>query len=122
MPPGQLSPATCVECRTSTLNAVIDTGNWPHDLMHQLGTALDGAAVTITESVEIDTDPRIREKFDAHMSECSRPMIDCVRDYVAKQIRTHTVDLLDVLDECVTPRLDDWISSQAISLTPHLRG
>lgn len=99
-PPGQLSPMTCTQCRSSLLSEIMDVAWWPHDLMHQLSTALDSAVETISES--------------QHPSDA--------RDHVFTHLSTQMVDVVDVLNECVTPRLDEWISSQALSLTPHLRG
>ena len=100
MPPGQLSAATCTSCRASLLGSVVELAAWPHDLMHQLSASLDSAIETIAE-----TQP-----------------VDAARDHVQAHLMGQTSDLMDVLNECVTPRLDDWISAQAMSLTPHLRG
>lgn len=100
MPPGQLSAATCTSCRESLLAEVLDVSAWPHDLMHQLNASLNSAIETIAET----------------------HFVDDARDNVKTHLIAQAGDLLDVLHECVTPRLDDWISSQVIRLTPHLRG
>lgn len=122
MPPGQLSAVTCISCRSSALAAVITVGEWPHELMHQLASAYDEAIIIVTESLETETETEIVAKRDAHARECPLPIGECVRQHVTSEIASQATDLLDVLNECVTPRLDDWISSQAITLTPHLRG
>lgn len=121
-PPGQLSADTCTECRATALADTVDLSEWPHDLMHQLATSLEAAIVIIADSLETETDPKVVGKRDAHLDECEQPLELCVRDYVARETARWSADLLDVLTECVTPRLDHWISSQTMSLTPHLRG
>jgi len=122
MPPGQLSAATCSSCRGSALADVISIGEWPHDLMHQLATQYEEAIGIISESLEAETDPEIVAKRDAHALGCPDGIAGCVRAHVISELHDQRADLLDVLCECVTPRLDEWVSSQAISLTPHLRG
>lgn len=100
-PPGQGSRLTCVTCRENVLSGVIPTAEWPHDLMHQLGEAFETAALQIFDS--IDTNP-----VDACEEGAS---LDCVRSHVAVYIGKHADDILDVLEQCVSPRIDEYAES-----------
>lgn len=122
MPPGQLSSETCGTCDSTALAFAVDISRWPHDLMHQLAMSLEGAILTITESLETETDPYVIAKRDEHLAQCPQSMPLCVRDFVIKELTARTAEIEDVLEECVSPRLDEWISSQARGVTPHLRG
>ncbi len=97
-PPGQGSRRTCVACRDSLLSGVIPTAEWPHDLMHQLAESFESAALQIFDSIEVNP-------VDACEDGAS---LECVRTHVAAYLRTHAVDILDVLDECVTPRVEEF--------------
>lgn len=122
MPPGRLSAATCSSCQDTVLAGVIRLGDWPHDLIHQLATQLESAIEIVTESLTIDTDPLVVDKVVEHRAVCALDLADCVRDFVSTEVESWSADLLDVLSECVTPRLDEWIAAESFSVTPHLRG
>ena len=108
MPPGQLSAATCTACHNTGLAGVVDASRWPHDLMHQLVMSLDSALRNIAGAPEVGADPFVTQ--------------GSVRYIVMSEMIARTAEIEDVLEQCISPRLDDWISRQAISLTPHLRG
>ena len=101
-PPGQGSTHTCTTCPGSILAGVMDVTAWPHDVMHQLATSLDIAA----------------EEIHAHLGE--QPIDDCnygssrecVHRYVVDTVTAKLADLLDVLVECVEPRLADFTSRE----------
>lgn len=122
MPPGQLSADTCAECRSTALAFSFDMLAWPHELMHQLGASLDGAIAIITESLTDETDPVVLRRRDEHLATCPQPLDLCVRDYVIREISERKEELTDVLEQCVTPRIDEWVLAQPFTLTPRLRG
>ena len=104
-PPGQGSRITCVACRDGVLSGVISTAEWPHDLMHQLADAFETAALQIFDA--IDADP-----VDACEEGAS---LDCVRAHVAVYIGKHADDIRDVLEECVTPRIEEYAAAAIAS-------
>jgi len=85
---------------------VVNVTDWPHDLIHQLATEIESAIAIVEE----------------YRQACTKDVPDCVRDYVTRVLTSRSADLLDVLHECVTDRIDAWVESQADSPTPHLRG
>lgn len=90
-PPGLTSGRTCQSCRSSVLAEAIEIEDWPHELVHQLADLLESAAL---------------QSFDS----LARPSTSfrSVRDYIGERVRVHAPDLLDVLNECAAPRLDEW--------------
>lgn len=97
-PPGQLSGATCGACDDTLLAQVIEVRRWPHDLMHQLAADLESASLHILDA---------RHDRDAPVADPSA--LDDVRAYVAGAIARQVDDILDVLEQCVSPRLDDYV-------------
>ena len=101
-PPGEGFEGVCAECADSALACSVDITAWPHDVMHQLATSLDIAA----------------EEIHAHLGE--QPIDDCnygssrecVHRYVVDTVTAKLADLLDVLVECVEPRLADFTSRE----------
>lgn len=100
-PPGQGSGEICLTCPDSILAEVLDVREWPHDLVHQLAMALDEAAVEIYEA--LDSEP---------IDDCSYgSSFECVRRYVADTVTANHADMTDVLAECVTPRIDEYVTA-----------
>jgi hypothetical protein len=100
-PPGQGSGEICLACPDSILAGVLDVQEWPHDLMHQLAMALDDAALQIYEA--LDEQP---------IDECDYgSSFACVRRYVADTLTANRADVTDVLAECVTPKLDAYVTN-----------
>jgi len=94
-PPGQGSAHVCTTCANSILVTVMDVTEWPHDIMHQLASSLDSAALDIYAA--LDSQP---------IDECNYGSSrECVRRYVADTVTARLADLSDVLVECVEPRL-----------------
>ncbi len=102
-PPGQGSPHTCTTCPTSILAGVMNVTDWPHEVMHQLAAALDGAA----DEIYIYLDSR---SIDGYLYGSSR---ESVRRYVAQTVTAQRADLLDVLTECVDSRIAEFTSREA---------
>lgn len=108
-PPGALSERQCVTCASSLVGQTIDISSWPHGLMHDLATSLDTAVRQIADSIAEDA-----------MLEGGRPTFSTddrrgqsLREFVLAVVREHSADLTDVLRECVEPRLDDYVRSEA---------
>ncbi|MEQ1736289.1 MAG: hypothetical protein ABL886_07800 [Rhodoglobus sp.] len=101
-PPGRLSDRTCVTCSTSLLSEAIDTWRWPHDLMHDLTTSLTTVVAQIADSFA-DAD-----QCGLSPGEAELPAVVLVRSALAQ----HRLDVLDVLAECVEPRLDAYVASE----------
>lgn len=95
--PGQLSELTCVSCRTGMVAAVIDTTSWPHDLVHALDCALESAVTEISTSLAEEE------------SGCPASDHRCARELVVGSLIDHAPDLLDVLRECVTGKMDQYV-------------
>ncbi len=102
-PPGRLSDRTCVTCSASVLSDTIETWRWPHDLMHDLaislGTVVDQIADSFVEGgccgVSVGDD-------DGALAAAA----------VRAALAQHRLDVLDVLAECVDPRLDAYIATE----------
>lgn len=102
-PPGRLSSETCTLCHTSTVAEVIDIAEWPHDLIHDLVTAIDRAIIEISESFS---------------DECPETPVDdarvlCAFTAVRTKLADHADDLVDVLTECVEPKLTHYVYWQS---------
>ena len=95
--PGGLSEVTCVTCHIGMVSAVTDHTAWPHDLMHALNSALESAATEITESMAEEE------------SGCPSADHRRARELLIGSLIDHVPDLLDVLRECVTARLDRYV-------------
>ena len=101
-PPGQGSTHTCTTCSTSILAGVMDAAAWPHEVMHQLAASLDVAAEEIYE--HLDEQP---------IDECDYGSSrECVRRYVSDTAGARLADIIDVLVECVEPRLADFVANE----------
>jgi hypothetical protein len=96
-PPGQTSGATCAACGDTLLARVIDMRMWPHDLMHQFAAELESAAVQILD---------VRQEYGTTDAAAG---LEEVRAHIAETVARQTDDILDVLEQCVTPRLDDYV-------------
>jgi hypothetical protein len=79
------------------LASKFDVAQWPHDLMHQLANDLEAAAAAINDSLEEDLGTGRQLERDTPS--------------VADEFSLHLGDIADVLAECVSPRLDAWISA-----------
>lgn len=102
-PPGQGSPHTCTTCHTSILAGVMDVTAWPHEVMHQLASALDDAA----DEIYVYLDSRSTDRVVLGSSR------ESVRRYVADTVTAQRADLLDVLVECVESRIAEFTSREA---------
>lgn len=99
-PPGQGTTGICQECTQSALACTIDISAWPHDVIHSLVQSLRSAVSDVRDSY--------CEEFAWDSASAPTVARAAVRDALA----SHSSDILDVLDQCVTDKLDGWIAAQ----------
>lgn len=109
-PPGLLSGQHCQTCPSSLVARVIDVTPWPHDLVHQLAASLDIVVDQIAESVEEDAYAEGAPRHLRVAPEGSR--LPHVRRLVLATIAENSADMLDVIRECVEPRLEAYLRSE----------
>ncbi len=100
VPPGQSAPGICQECVESALACTIDIQAWPHDVIHVLVQSLRSAV------------------RDVHDSYCEEFQWDCTsapdvaHAAVRDTLMRYAPDINDVLDQCLTERLETWVATQ----------
>jgi hypothetical protein len=107
--PGDSSPSSCGICLESSFRAITRAELWPHDVMHPLTVALLSTVRHVTVWLEEEHasglalwDPTERQ-----------PANDRVAEYlVGVALTLHADDMRDVLEKCVTPRVDEHIGLQ----------
>jgi hypothetical protein len=95
--PGDLTDGTCGPCRSSLVSSAIDVTAWPHDLIHRLDSELHTAITHVSASIAEEE------------SGCPSGDHRCAQELVGAALVEHTDDLLDVLNECVVPKLDRYV-------------
>ena len=109
-PPGRLSAHLCETCPSSLLAQAIDIAEWPHELIHELAGSLDTTLSQITESIAEDA---VAEGGVANLAVAiDARLTQCLRAFVLASVVEHSVDIVDVLGECVEPRLADYVHDQ----------
>ena len=96
--PGMLTDGTCTRCRSSLVTAAIDVTAWPHDLIHRLDTELHAAITHVGASIEEEGAGGLKADHRG------------ARQLVGLALVDHADDLLDVLNECVAPKLDRYVA------------
>ena len=82
----------------------MEISRWPHDLAHDLATSLDQSVAQISDSWDED------QRLDLMIEEFG---MQRARSIVGSVISDHRHDLLDVLAECVEPRLEEYLEREA---------
>lgn len=103
-PPGVTSANCCATCPDSLLFKVVEISRWPHDLAHDLATSLDQSVAQISDSW--DEEQRHELMIEEFGMQRARSIVHSV-------ISDHRHDLLDVLAECVEPRLEEYLEREA---------
>lgn len=100
-PPGEGFEGICAECAESSLAGAIDISAWPHDVIHTLVESLRSAVYDVQDSYceECGWDP------DATPELARRAVADTLVRYAA--------DIEDVLEQCLSERLQSYLSAQA---------
>lgn len=103
IPTGRPLDARCDLCHESALAEVIDLTFWPHDLVHHLVLAVAGAVQHVGASLSEELsplDPRGAISIER----------TAARGMVIASLSAHSDEMLDVLEQCVRYRLDDFES------------
>lgn len=95
--PGELSDVTCATCGSGLVAGAIDVSAWPHDLVHALETSLEAAVELISAS------------FAEDELGCAAADHRCARELVSGALTERAADLVDVLSQCVTGRIDRFV-------------
>ena len=99
-PPGEGFEGICAECVESALACTIDIAAWPHDVIHVLVESLRSA---------------IRDVEDSY---CEEYQWDCgaapqvARAAVADALARYAPDIRDVLEQCLSDRLEKWATAE----------
>jgi hypothetical protein len=99
-PPGEGFDGICAECAESALACSIDIAAWPHDVIHLLVVSLRSA---------------IADVRDSYCEECSWDAAaapEVARRAVADTLERHAADIVDVLEQCLSERLQDYLTRQ----------
>ena len=100
-PPGEGFSGICAECTESALACtLIDIAAWPHDVIHLLVTSLRSAIVDVQDSYSEESE------WDAERApaEARRAVVDT--------IARHASDIEDVLEQCISERLQTYLTRQ----------
>lgn len=95
--PGALTDATCAPCTSSLVASAIDVTAWPHDLIHRLDSELHTVVTHVSASIAEEE------------TGCPAGDHRCAQELVSAALVDHADDLLDVLMECVAPKLDRYV-------------
>lgn len=99
-PPGRGSTGICQECTKSALACTIDIAAWPHDVIHALVESLRSAITDVHDSY--------LEEHEGDRASAPAVARGAVRDTLAR----HASDITDVLEQCVSYKLDAWVEGQ----------
>lgn len=100
-PPGEGFAGICSNCSGSALARTIDVSAWPHDVIHLLVESLRGAIVDVQHSyfeegdAVADTAPDVADRA------------------VAAALARHGRDIEDVLEQCLSERLQAYLAGQS---------
>ena len=99
-PPGEGFTGICAECAESALASSVDIGAWPHDVIHLLVVSLRTAVSDVQDSYseEGDCEP-----------ECASAIANSA---VAESLARHAPDIRDVLEQCLSERLQAYLTRQ----------
>ena len=95
-PPGDGFTGICVECTQSALACRIDVSAWPHDVIHVLVQSLTAVVADVQASYDEEG------VGDAELA----------RAAVSETIARHAVDIEDVLEQCLSERLQSYLTAQ----------
>ena len=117
----------CELCTTSPYSTVIGLADWPHDVGHVLVRTLTTAADHVFESLEDLSEDRWRPSIDGR--EPTVIELAARRDalerhatlLVLKGVARHSDSMVNVLEECVTPRLERYLAVESEQLIKALQ-
>lgn len=107
-PPGEGFQGICTECAESALACTIDVAAWPHDVIHPLVESLRSA---------------IADVEDSYCEECpwDSESAEVARGAVADTLARYAADIEDVLQQCLSERLQAYLTGQADRIESELR-
>jgi len=103
-PPGSAIDRHCAECGSSPAATILENQLWPHSIVHELTVVLAILERQLSESVAEDRLERARHSSVAVSIE--------VRAVLAARVLAVQEDIVDVLEQCLRPRLDAWVAGQ----------
>lgn len=104
-PPGEGFSGICEECLESALACTIDIAAWPHDVIHLLVQSLRSAIADVEYSY------REENAWDADAAP------EVARLAVRSTLARHAADIEDVLDQCLSERLQTYLTDQVEAAT-----
>jgi hypothetical protein len=127
-PPGTTGWQVCELCTSSPYSTVIGLSDWPHDVGHVLVRTLTTAADHVFDSLEDLSENRWRPSTNGR--EPTVVELAARRDalerhatlLVLKGVARHTDSMVNVLEECVTPRLERYLAVECELLIKDLQG
>ena len=127
-PPGTTGWQVCDLCTSSPYSTVIGLAEWPHDVGHVLVRTLTSAADHVFESLADLSENRWRPALDGR--EPTVMELAARRDalerhavlLVLKGVARHTDSMINVLEECVTPRLERYVAIESELFLRALQG
>jgi hypothetical protein len=100
-PPGAAIAGSCRDCAASVAAPIFDGQLWPHSIVHELTVALAILESRVSESLS-------EERFGSAASRSPEVVMDA-RRLVVNGVRAASGDIVDVLEQCLRPRLDAWV-------------
>ncbi len=104
VPPGVAIDGQCADCADSPAAAIVSNHLWPHSIVHELTVALAILEGQLSESLMEDRLERASNNSVAVSVE--------VRAVLADRVLAAQDDIVDVLEQCLQPKLDAWVSGQ----------
>jgi len=102
-PPGEGFEGICATCAQSALACRIDVAAWPHDVIHQLVEAL----IAVIDDVQASHDEESED------SAAADPLFG--RRAVSGILERYAADIEDVLEQCLSERLQTYLTDQVDS-------
>ena len=96
-PPGEGFTGICRDCTESALACRIDVAAWPHDVIHLLVESLN----TVVADVQASYDEEGRTGD-----------LTLARAAVSESLGRHAADIEDVLVQCLSERLQSYLTAQ----------
>jgi len=104
VPPGVAIDGQCADCATSAAAATLSNRLWPHSIVHELTIALAVLEKQLSESLAEDRLEWVGNSSVAVSIE--------VRALLADRVSAAQGDIVDVLEQCLQPRLDAWVAGE----------
>ncbi|MBX3099313.1 MAG: hypothetical protein KF761_06995 [Salinibacterium sp.] len=108
-PPGEGFEGICTECAESALADIVDVSAWPHHVMHLLVESLRTAISDVEYS---------------YAEECfwdSEAAPEVAHRAVAAALSPYAADIHDVLEQCLSERVQDYLATQVAQVDLQFR-